>query len=70
MAVMLVLSFDFFHVISSIAVSSDSKELYAGYSSQQIVGWVKPKSSSVPEEGEFEHISGTTMEVYYTSPRT
>ena len=51
-------------------MSSDSKELYAGYSSQQIVGWVKPKSSSAQEDAEFEHLQGTTMEVYYTSPRT
>ena len=51
-------------VLHSIAVSSDSKELYAGYSNQQIVGWVKPKSSSVPEEGEYEHLG---MEIYYTT---
>ena len=54
----------------SIAVSSDSKELYAGYSSQQIVGWVKPKYSAVPEDGEFEHLPGATMEAYYTTTRT
>ena len=51
-------------LLSSIAVSSDSKELYAGYSSQQIVGWVKPKSSNVSEEGEYEH-AHAGMEAYY-----
>lgn len=56
-------------IIDSIAVSSDSKELYAGYSSQQIVGWVKPKSSNVPEEGEFEHVH-VGMEAYYNNTRT
>ena len=59
----IIISFFFF---PSIAVSSDSKELYAGYSSQQIVGWVKPKSSSAQEDTEFEHLPGTTMEAYYT----
>ena len=54
-------------LFSSIAVSADSKELYAGYSSQQVVGWVKPKSSAVPEEGEFEHVG---MEAYFGTPRT
>ena len=53
--------------LASIAVSSDSKELYAGYSSRQVVGWVKPKSSSGAEEGDYDQLG---MEAYFASPRT
>ena len=41
----------------SVAVSSDNKELYAGYSNQQIIAWVKPKHSpaNFADEGEYEY---------------
>ena len=39
-----------------------SKELYAGYSNQQLVAWVKPRYEQ-KEEPEFEHLG---LEQYYT----
>ena len=46
----------------SIGISSLSKELYAGYSNQQLVAWVKPRHEQ-REDQEFEHLG---LEPYYT----
>ena len=46
--------------LSSIGISSLSKELYAGYSNQQLVAWVKPRHEH-REEQDFEHLSLTTL---------
>ena len=45
----------------SIGISSLSKELYAGYSNQQLVAWVKPRYE-YREEHDFEHLA---MEPYF-----
>ena len=47
--------------LHSITISSCSKELYAGYSNQQVVAWVKPKHNANPnqEDGDLD------MENYY-----
>ena len=49
----------------SIGISSLSKELFAGYSNQQLVAWVKPRYEQ-REEQEFEHVR---LEPYYTMPK-
>jgi hypothetical protein len=48
--------------VHSIGISSLSKELFAGYSNQQLVAWVKPRHEQ-REEQEFEHVG---LEPYYT----
>ncbi len=57
----------FLHIhtyVRSLAISSDNKELYAGYSNRQIAAWVKLKHdaavgthSGTPQEGDFEHLN-------------
>jgi len=48
--------------VLSITISSCSKELYAGYSNQQVVAWVKPKHITNHEEADFVDLG---METYY-----
>lgn len=50
-------------LFSSIAMSSDSKERLQQPSDSGL-GWVKPKSSNVSEEGEFEHGRGAGIKAY------
>lgn len=53
----------------SLAISSDNKELYAGYSNQQIAAWVKLKhdiAGAHTQEGEFEHLN---LDNYYNQSK-
>ena len=49
-------------IVYSVGISSLSKELYAGYSNQQLVAWVKPHHDVQKEDQDFEHLG---LESYY-----